>query len=87
MIMMQGHGKIGVWDIDTPALIRYGQLTHDAFFSTKLILILIPEGEPKSFLHNLISNHRIAIKSGHDQKVLFGQIDMVGRIDLFGLSI
>jgi hypothetical protein len=29
---MQGHGKMGVWDIETPALIRYGQLTNDEFF-------------------------------------------------------
>ncbi len=32
MIMMQGHGKMGIWDIETPALIRYGQLTNDEFF-------------------------------------------------------
>ncbi len=32
MIMMQGHGKMGVWDIETPALIRFRQLTHDEFF-------------------------------------------------------
>lgn len=32
MIMMQGHGKMGIWDIETPALIRFGQLTHDEFF-------------------------------------------------------
>ena len=32
MIMMQGHGKMGVLDIETPALIRYGQLTNDEFF-------------------------------------------------------
>ena len=32
MIMMQGHGEMGVWDIETPALIRYGQLTFDEFF-------------------------------------------------------
>jgi hypothetical protein len=32
MILMQGHGKMGVWDIDTPALIRYGQITFDEFF-------------------------------------------------------
>jgi hypothetical protein len=32
MIMMQGHGKMGVWEIETPALIRYGQLTYDEFF-------------------------------------------------------
>ncbi|MEO7961467.1 MAG: hypothetical protein ABIR19_07965, partial [Ginsengibacter sp.] len=30
--MMQGHGSMGVWDIETPALIRYGQLTHDEYF-------------------------------------------------------
>lgn len=32
MIMMQGHGKMGVWNIETPSLIRYGQLTNDEFF-------------------------------------------------------
>jgi hypothetical protein len=32
MIMMQGHGTMGVWDIETPALIRFGQLTHDEYF-------------------------------------------------------
>ena len=32
LIIMQGHGKMGVWDIETPALIRYGQLTNDEFF-------------------------------------------------------
>lgn len=32
LIMMQGHGKLGVWDIETPALIRFGQLTYDEYF-------------------------------------------------------
>lgn len=32
MIMMQGHGTMGAWDIETPAMIRYGQLTHDEYF-------------------------------------------------------
>lgn len=32
MIMMQGHGKMGIWDVETPAMIRFGQLTHDEFF-------------------------------------------------------
>ncbi len=32
LIMMQGHGKMGVWEIETPALIRFGQLTNDEFF-------------------------------------------------------
>jgi len=31
-ITMQGHGKLGVWNIETPSLIRYGQLTHDEYF-------------------------------------------------------
>ncbi|PIQ21271.1 MAG: hypothetical protein COW65_10105 [Cytophagales bacterium CG18_big_fil_WC_8_21_14_2_50_42_9] len=35
LIMMQGHGTMGVWDIETPALIRYGQLTNDEFFVTE----------------------------------------------------
>ncbi len=32
MIMMQGHGRMGVREVETPALIRYGQLTADEFF-------------------------------------------------------
>ena len=32
MIMMQGHGKMGEWAIETPTMIRYGQLTNDEFF-------------------------------------------------------
>ncbi|MBN1817907.1 MAG: hypothetical protein JW828_11140 [Sedimentisphaerales bacterium] len=31
-IMMQGHGAVGVWEVDTPTMIRYGQLTQDEFF-------------------------------------------------------
>jgi hypothetical protein len=29
---MQGRGTFGVWEIETPALIRYGQLTNDEYF-------------------------------------------------------
>jgi hypothetical protein len=35
LIMMQGHGKMGAWDVETPALIRFGQLTLDEFFVTE----------------------------------------------------
>lgn len=35
IIMMQGHGTMGVWNIETPSLIRYGQLTNDEFFITE----------------------------------------------------
>jgi hypothetical protein len=31
-ILVQGHGTIGAWQVDTPTLIRYGQLTSDEFF-------------------------------------------------------
>jgi len=32
LIVLQGHGTMGVWDIETPSLIRYGQLTYDEYF-------------------------------------------------------
>lgn len=34
-ILLQGHGKLDAWDLETPALIRYGQLTNDEFFVTE----------------------------------------------------
>jgi len=35
MIMMQGHGRMGVWNIETPTMIRFGELTYDEFFVTE----------------------------------------------------
>lgn len=35
LIMMQGHGTMGAWDIETPTMIRYGQLTYDEYFVTE----------------------------------------------------
>ena len=32
IIMLQGHGTMGIWPIETPTLIRFGQLTHDEYF-------------------------------------------------------
>jgi hypothetical protein len=32
LIMMQGHGTMNQWKIETPSLIRFGQLTHDEYF-------------------------------------------------------
>ena len=32
MIMMQGHGTMGIWNVETPSMIRFGQLTNDEFF-------------------------------------------------------
>jgi hypothetical protein len=35
MILIQGHGTMGTWAIETPTLIRYGELTNDEFFVTE----------------------------------------------------
>lgn len=35
VILLEGFGKFGVWDIETPTLIRYGALTNDEFFVTE----------------------------------------------------
>ena len=35
LIILQGHGTMGVWETESPALIRYGQLTNDEFFVTE----------------------------------------------------
>lgn len=32
LIMVQGHGTLGPWPIETPTLIRFGQLTNDEYF-------------------------------------------------------
>ena len=34
LILTQGRGKLGVWDVETPIKIRYGELTRDEFFVT-----------------------------------------------------
>ena len=34
LILTQGYGAIGKHDVETPALIRYGQMTNDEFFVT-----------------------------------------------------
>lgn len=34
LICLEGHGTFGEWPIESPALIRYGQLTHDEYFVT-----------------------------------------------------
>ena len=34
LIVIQGHGKFGVLDIESPAMIRFGQMTRDELFIT-----------------------------------------------------
>ncbi len=35
VILLQGHGAMGAWDVEAPALIRFGQLTTDELFVTE----------------------------------------------------
>ena len=35
MILTQGRGKLGAWDVHTPAMIRFGELTSDEFFVSR----------------------------------------------------
>ena len=35
LIMLQGTGKLNDWDLETPTLIRYGELTNDEYFVTE----------------------------------------------------
>jgi hypothetical protein len=35
IICLQGYGRFGVWPLETPALIRFGQLTNDEYFVTE----------------------------------------------------
>jgi hypothetical protein len=35
MLVVQGHGTVGSWDVEAPALIRFGQMTRDEFFVTE----------------------------------------------------
>lgn len=35
LYMLQGHGKLNEWDLETPSMIRYHELTNDEFFVTK----------------------------------------------------
>ena len=32
IIMLQGHGTLGKWKVETPTLIRYGELTREEYF-------------------------------------------------------
>ena len=34
LIIIQGHGKVGVLDVESPAMIRFGQMTQDELFVT-----------------------------------------------------
>lgn len=37
LICLEGHGMFGKWQIESPALIHYGELTNDEFFVTEKV--------------------------------------------------
>ena len=39
LICVQGHGTLGAWPIESPALIRFGQLTSDEYFVSEAAAI------------------------------------------------
>ncbi len=55
MIMLQGHGTMGVWPVETPTLIRFGQLTHDEFF------VSYPVAEAGIAIHNSSTTDQIVM--------------------------
>lgn len=54
LIMMQGHGRMGGWPVETPALIRYGQLTHDEYFVSEAAALAGVKIENKSATDPLV---------------------------------
>ncbi len=61
-ILLQGQGRLGVWDIETPSLIRYGQLTNDEFFVTHdaarngIVIRNLSQTEPMVMLKHFSDN-------------------------------
>jgi hypothetical protein len=47
MVMVQGYGTMGAWAVETPSLIRFGQLTYDEYF------VSAPAAEQGVAIHNL----------------------------------
>ena len=67
MIMLQGHGTFGVHKIETPTLIRYGELTNDEYFvSAKaakegVVIENTSESEPIVMLKHFAENPDLKI--------------------------
>lgn len=62
MILLQGRGKLGKWDIETPTLIRYGELTNDEFFVSEkaakegVLIVNTSKTEPLVILKHFAEN-------------------------------
>jgi hypothetical protein len=66
-ILLQGAGKCGVWDLETPALIRYGELTNDEFFVSEnaakdgVIITNTSLSEPMVMLKHFAENPELKV--------------------------
>lgn len=54
LIVVQGHGKFGVFDIEAPTLIRFGEMTNDELFITYSAAIEGVEIQNESASDNLV---------------------------------
>ena len=67
-ILLQGKGKFGVWEIETPTLIRYGELTNDEFFVTEkaakegIVITNTSKTEPIVMLKHFAENPDLVIE-------------------------
>lgn len=62
IILLQGKGKMGKWELETPSLIRYGELTNDEFFVSEkaakkgVVIASNSETEPLVMLKHFAEN-------------------------------
>ena len=67
-VLLQGRGQFGVWDIETPTLIRYGELTNDEFFVTEqaakdgIVITNTSNAEPIVMLKHFSENSELEIR-------------------------
>jgi len=66
-ILVEGRGRFGNWDIETPTLIRYGELTNDEFFVTEkaakegITITNTSDTEPLVMLKHFAENPELCI--------------------------
>jgi hypothetical protein len=71
-ILLQGRGRFGAWEIETPTLIRYGELTNDEFFvserAAKAGIRIVNESstEPLVMLKHFAENTELQICANGD---------------------
>jgi len=67
LYMLQGNGKLGGWDIESPTMIRFGQLTHDEYFVSEAaakegVLIINPsQTDPIVMLKHYAENPELVL--------------------------